>query len=84
MITLLIIIWLLFGILSIFFLFNSMRKEWYDTFHKEYWNCENETALHFLLYFSFIPILGGILSFTLSLLFTPKRYWSIWFKLPKN
>jgi uncharacterized membrane protein len=62
------IIWLLIGLIGWFVTYHSMRKDWYITYHKEYWKSKYKSGLILLCILSPILICSGPIIFLLTLL----------------
>lgn len=80
----LITIWLIIGLLSTIATYYSSIKDWYLTFGDDYRKSKHQKALDFLLLFSPVFIMGGILSLIIFFLSNPRESRCLYFKIPKS
>lgn len=73
-----IIVWLLLGIIATWRMYHGTLKSWYIRFNESYWKYHDrngDSAIHFLVIFSPLLILGGMITFILHLIDKEVCWW---------
>lgn len=81
------IAWLLLGLLGVWIVFHSVRKDWYKDYEIDYWQDEGKGVYKELVYLTPILSVGGIVTLFLCVLliaFAIPKSFTFYFKIPKS
>ena len=77
----LITIWCILGLIGWFFTYHTVRKFWYERYHKDMWKTNQRILLIAQIICFPIWIISGLLSIIYWGLCYDKKYWSLYFNI---